>query len=205
MLWGRRAKSGWWRLAMNGDRSPKNGDPDEDLLGRVAAGDVKATRALISRQLPRILAVATRMLGDANEAEDVAQETFLRVWRNAGGWRQRNARFSTWIHRVTINLCYDRLRRRKHVLAEDPPDVPYEGPAPDAGLLSEDDPGKRVEWATQMIAPRQREAIILVYYQAMSNAEAAAIMEISVDALESLLARGRRSLQTLLLKERIDD
>ncbi|HEY0121008.1 MAG TPA: RNA polymerase sigma factor [Rhizobium sp.] len=190
---------------MKGDRPPKDGDPDEDLLGRIAAGDVPATRVLISRQLPRILAVATRMLGDASEAEDVAQETFLRVWRNAGSWRRRDARFSTWIHRVAINLCYDRLRRRKHALAEDPPDVRYEGPAPDAGLLSEDDPGKRVERAMQMIAPRQREAIILVYYQAMSNVEAAAIMDVSVDALESLLARGRRSLQTLLLKERIDD
>lgn len=190
---------------MNGDRPAKSDDADETLLGRIAAGDTGAMRMMISRQLPRIVAVATRMLGDASEAEDVAQETFLRVWRNAGGWRQRDARFSTWIHRVAINLCYDRLRRRKHVLAEDPPDVPYEGPAPDAGLLSEDDPNRRVERAMQMIAPRQREAIILVYYQAMSNAEAAAIMDVSVDALESLLARGRRSLQMLLLKERIDD
>ena len=191
-------------MSMKWDRAPKSGDPDEDLLGRIAAGDVPAMRVMITRQSPRIIAVATRMLGDATEAEDVAQETFLRVWRNAGGWRQRNARFSTWVHRVAINLCYDRLRRRKDVLAEQPPDVEYEGPAPDAGLLSEDDPSRRVERAIQMIAPRQREAIILVYYQALSNAEAAEIMDVSVDALESLLARGRRSLQVLLLKERGD-
>lgn len=190
---------------MNWDRVPKEGDPDEDLVIRIAAGDAPAMRVLISRQLPRIMAVATRMLGDAGEAEDVAQETFLRVWRNADRWRRRNARFSTWVHRVAINLCYDRLRRRKDVFAQHPPELPYEGPSPDAGLMSEDDPGRRMEQALQMIAPRQREAIVLVYYQAMSNAEAAAIMDITVDALESLLARGRRALQALLLKERVDD
>lgn len=189
---------------MKRDRTPENGDPDGDLLGRIAAGDVPAMRAMVTRQLPRILSVATRMLGDAAEAEDVAQETFLRVWRNAGGWRQRNARFSTWVHRVAINLCYDRLRRRKDVFTEHPPDIEYEGPAPDAGLMNEDDPSRRVEGAMQLIAPRQREAIVLVYYQALSNAEAAAIMDVTVDALESLLARGRRSLQVLLLKEQSD-
>ncbi|MDR6902665.1 RNA polymerase sigma-70 factor (ECF subfamily) [Rhizobium miluonense] len=193
-----------WRLSMKWDRAPKSGDQDEDLLGRIAAGDVSAMRMMVARQLPRIVAVATRMLGDAAEAEDVAQETFLRIWRNAGGWRQRNARFSTWVHRVAINLCYDRLRRRKDVLAEHPPDIEYEGPAPDADLMSEDDPSRRVERALQMIAPRQREAIILVYYQALSNVEAAEVMDVSVDALESLLARGRRSLQGLLLKDEGD-
>ncbi|MFJ6326002.1 MULTISPECIES: RNA polymerase sigma factor [unclassified Rhizobium] len=199
-----RSNFGRWRLSMKRDRAPENGDLEGDLVARIAAGDVPAMRMMVTRQLPRILSVATRMLGDAVEAEDVAQETFLRVWKNAGGWRQRNARFSTWVHRVAINLCYDRLRRRKDVLAESPPEIEYEGPAPDAGLMSEDDPSRRVELAMQMIAPRQREAIILVYYQALSNVEAASIMEISVDALESLLARGRRSLQALLLKEQGD-
>ncbi|NLS00613.1 RNA polymerase sigma factor [Rhizobium sp. P38BS-XIX] len=189
---------------MKRDRTPESGDPDEDLLGRIATGDAPAMRTMVARQLPRILSVATRMLGDAAEAEDVAQETFLRVWRNAGGWRQRNARFSTWVHRVAINLCYDRLRRRKDVLAEHPPEIGYDGPGPDAGLMREEDPSRRVERALQAIAPRQREAIVLVYYQALSNAEAAAIMDVSVDALESLLARGRRSLQVLLLKEQSD-
>ncbi|TXI06388.1 MAG: RNA polymerase sigma factor [Rhizobium sp.] len=191
-------------MSMKWDREPKSVDPDEDLLHRIAAGDAPAMRTMVARQLPRIVAVATRMLGDAAEAEDVAQETFLRVWRNAAGWRQRNARFSTWVHRVAINLCYDRLRRRKDVLSGDPPEIVYEGPAPDAGLMSEDDPSRRVERAMQKIAPRQREAIVLVYYQALSNAEAAEIMDVSVNALESLLARGRRSLQQLLLKEQGD-
>lgn len=189
---------------MKWDRAPKSGDPDEDLLGRIAAGDAPAMRIMVARQLPRIVAVATRMLGDATEAEDVAQETLLRVWRQAGGWRRGNARFSTWVHRVAINLCYDRLRRRKDVLAEHPPEIEYEGPAPDAGLMSEDDPFRRVEQAMQMIAPRQREAIVLVYYQTLSNAEAAEIMDVSIDALESLLARGRRALQLLLLREEGD-
>lgn len=180
-------------------------DPDEDLVRRMAAGDASALRAIVATKLPRLLALATRMLGDAGEAEDIAQEAFMRIWRHAGRWRQRGARFDTWIHRVTMNLCYDRLRQRRDVPAAESPEQLYGGPAPDAALMVDEEAGRRVEHALQAIAPRQREAIILVYYQAMSNIEAAAVMRISVDALESLLARGRRSLQTLLTKDQSDD
>ena len=86
-------------------------DPDEELVRRIGSGDDAAMQALVSRKLPRLLALARRMLGDAAEAEDVAQETFLRIWRNAARWRPGAARFDTWIHRVALNLCYDRLRR----------------------------------------------------------------------------------------------
>ena len=92
-------------------------DPDADLMRRVASGDAAAIQSLIGRKLPRVLALATRMLGDQVEAEDVAQELFLRVWRNASRWQSGKARFDTWIHRVTLNLCYDRLRRRKETPA----------------------------------------------------------------------------------------
>jgi len=85
-------------------------DPDADLVADVAAGDVRAMQALVTAKLPRIMALATRMLGDPAEAEDIAQETFLRIWKHAGTWRQGRAKFDTWIHRVALNLCYDRLR-----------------------------------------------------------------------------------------------
>lgn len=177
-------------------------DPDEELVRRVGTGDPAAVQTLVARKLPRILALAARMLGDPAEAEDVAQETFVRIWRHASSWRRGNARFDTWIHRVTLNLCYDRLRRRREWVTDDLPEIA--DPAPPADAHTRED-ARRVEQALQTIAPRQREAIILVYYQEMSNIEAAAALEISVDALESLLSRGRRSLHTILARDRSDE
>lgn len=180
-------------------------DPDEDLLRGVASGDPGAIRGIIAAKLPRLLAVATRMLGDPFEAEDVAQEAFVRIWRHAGRWNWQGARFDTWIHRVTMNLCYDRLRRRRQMPVGDPPDLADDGPMPDAALIPDDHTEQAVRLALRTIAPRQREAIVLVYYQGLSNQEAAAVMRISVDALESLLARGRRSMQASLLKGASND
>lgn len=82
-------------------------DPDEDLVRRVGQGDPAASQALVALKLPRIHALAQRMLGDATEAEDVAQETLLRAWRQAPKWAPGRARFDTWLHRVALNLCYD--------------------------------------------------------------------------------------------------
>ena len=172
-------------------------DPDEALLRRVAAGDERAVRDMVARKLPRLLCLATRLLGDRAEAEDVAQETLLRAWRQAPKWAPGRARFDTWLHRVGLNLCYDRLRRRREIATEAPPDRPDDGPAPDRGLLAMET-GARVEAALAKLPERQREAIVLCHYQEMTNIEAAALMEISVEALESLLARGRRGLRTAL-------
>lgn len=172
-------------------------DPDEDLVRRVGQGDPAATQTLVARKLPRILALAQRMLGDAVEAEDVAQETLLRAWKQAPRWTPGKARFDTWLHRVALNLCYDRLRRRREIPTETPPDRPDEGPAPDRGLLAAET-GARVTAALKRLPDRQREAIVLCHYQEMTNIEAAALMDISVEALESLLSRGRRALRQAL-------
>ena len=88
-------------------------DPDEDLVRRVGQGDPAAIQAMVARKLPRMLALAQRMLGDAAEAEDVAQEVMLRAWKQAPRWTPGQAKFDTWLHRVALTLCYDRLRRRR--------------------------------------------------------------------------------------------
>ena len=172
-------------------------DPDEELVRRVGRGDPAAIQAMVARKLPRMLALAQRMLGDAVEAEDVAQEAMLRAWKQAPRWQPGKAKFDTWLHRVGLNLCYDRLRRRREVPTETPPDRPDEGPAPDQGLLSAE-LGVRVDAALGRLPERQREAIVLCHYQELTNIEAAGLMEISVEALESLLSRGRRALRQAL-------
>lgn len=172
-------------------------DPDEALLARVAEGDPAAVRALVARKLPRVMALGQRMLGDVAEAEDVAQETFVRAWKQAPGWRTGQARFDTWLHRVTLNLCYDRLRRRREVSVAEPPEQVDQGPRPDRGLEALDI-GRRVAAAMSGLPDRQREAVTLCHYQELSNIEAAAVMGVSVEALESLLARGRRALRGAL-------
>lgn len=172
-------------------------DPDEALLAAVAQGDPAAVRALAARKLPRLLALAGRMLGEASEAEDVAQEAMIRAWRQAPIWKPGVARFDTWLHRVTLNLCYDRLRRRREIVTDAPPEQADDGPAPDRGLEAAD-VGRRVAAAMGALPDRQREAVALCHYQDLTNIEAAAIMGVSVDALESLLSRGRRALRAAL-------
>lgn len=172
-------------------------DPDGELVMRAGRGDPAAAQALVARKLPRVLALASRMLGDAGEAEDVAQDTMLRVWRHAPSWRPGKARFDTWLHRVTLNLCYDRLRKRRDTLIAAAPDRPDEGAPPDRGLHAAD-VGRRVDVALQALPTRQREAVVLCHYQELGNIEAAELMGVSVEALESLLSRGRRALRSTL-------
>lgn len=172
-------------------------DPDEDLVRRVGEGDPAAIQAMVARKLPRMLTLAQRMLGDAAEAEDVAQEAMLRAWRQAPRWTPGQARFDTWLHRVGLNLCYDRLRRRREIATDVFPERIDDGPAPDRGLLAAET-GAQVQAALSRLPERQREAIVLCHYQELGNIEAAALMEISVEALESLLSRGRRALRTAL-------
>ncbi|WP_455924554.1 RNA polymerase sigma factor [Pseudomonas putida] len=174
-------------------------DPDIELLARIGNNETAAVNEMVSRKLPRLLALASRLLGDADEARDVAQESFVRLWKQAARWRPGQARFDTWLHRVALNLCYDRLRRRReHLLDEaalgevvDPAGAPEDH-------LQVDDQSERIAQALAALPERQREAIVLQYYQELSNIEAAALMDISVEALESLLSRARRNLRSYL-------
>lgn len=179
-------------------------DPDAGLVARVGRGDEAATRMLVGAKLPRILALARRMLGDATEAEDVAQETFVRAWRQAAGWRPGAARFDTWLHTVTLNLCRDRLRRRRETVIPELPEIADPAPPADAAL-DETAQASAVQAAITALPERQREAILLVHYQDLTNIAAAEAMEISVEALESLLSRGRRALRATFAARDIRD
>lgn len=177
----------------------KETDPDVELLARIGNNEPAAVNEMVTRKLPRLLALAGRLLGDADEARDVAQESFLRIWRQAAHWRSGEARFDTWLHRVVLNLCHDRLRRRKARPLTDKEAAELVDSSPSAeDQLHGQDRSDRVAAALAALPERQREAIVLQYYQELSNSDAAALMNISVEALESLLSRARRQLRSQL-------
>jgi RNA polymerase sigma-70 factor, ECF subfamily len=179
------------------DSNPETGRTlDAELIGRARAGERAALRRMVDDHLPSITRFAFRMLGDRAEAEDVAQETFLRLWRELDRWEPR-ARLSTWLHRVAHNLCVDRLRARRQVRLTDDAEVadPQEGVA---ARLESLERTEALSGALGALPERQRAAVTLVYHQGLSNREAADVLGVEVDALESLLARGRQGLRKLL-------
>jgi RNA polymerase sigma-70 factor (ECF subfamily) len=166
-----------------------------ELMRRTASGDAAAFRALADAHLSKIMNFAYRLLHDPSEAEDVAQETFLRLWKDAARFEPR-ARVTTWLHRIAHNLCVDRLRGRREQPSEmlDEERTSLEP----GGLLDRKQVARQVEQALAELPERQRAAITLVHYQGLGNGEAAEVLDIGVEALESLLSRGRKSLREKL-------
>ena len=174
---------------------------DEALMALYANGDRAAALALTQRVTPRVLAYATRLLGgDRAEAEDVAQETMLRLWRVAPDWRQGETRVTTWAYRVATNLCIDRQRSRRrkgHVDLDDAPELPEPGPGAESRLQD----AQRLDAlhiALAALPDRQRQAVVLRHIEGLTNPDIAQILEIGVEAVESLTARGKRALAALL-------
>ena len=172
-------------------------DPDAEEVAKAGRGDRDAAARLIARHSAKLFALAQRMLASRAEAEDVVQEVFLRLWTHAGRWRPGGAKFETWLYRVTLNQCYDRLRRRPTQPLDEAIEVADEAAQPGAGL-DESQLGQEVARALEMLPERQRAAILLCHFKECGNIEAAEIMGLSVEALESLLARGRRALRSRL-------
>lgn len=179
--------------------------PDDALLVLYANGDGAAARVLTARLAPRVLAQAARMLGDRAEAEDVAQEAMLRLWRVAPEWRQGEAKVTTWLYRVTANLCTDRLRRRRGGMAD--LDTIPEPVDPAMGADEAIQTRARMDAlqeALNQLPDRQRQAVVLRHIEGLGNPEIAAILDISTEAVESLTARGKRALARLLAERRED-
>ncbi|MEM7060168.1 MAG: RNA polymerase sigma factor [Pseudomonadota bacterium] len=175
---------------------------DAVLLERFAAGDQSAARDLADQLLPGALRQAYRMLGDQAEAEDVAQDAMLRLWKQASDWRAGEARVSTWLYRVVHNLCIDRIRKRRpQVRVEDAPE-PVD---PDPSVLdrmAQSEQSKAVAAAIAELPERQRQALVLRHFEGMSNPAIGEALECSVEAVESLLARARRALAKKMSEER---
>lgn len=177
---------------------------DEALLVLYANGDPDAARVLAQRLVPRVLGYAARLLADRTEAEDIAQEAMLRLWRVAPDWRQGEARVSTWIYRVATNLCTDRLRMRKRRQTDalDLVAEPEDSAPAVVTTLIEADRMAALTAALAALPDRQREAVVLRHIEQLTNPEIAEILQIGVEAVESLTARGKRALTAALATHR---
>ncbi|MFT4701155.1 MAG: RNA polymerase sigma factor (sigma-70 family) [Yoonia sp.] len=177
---------------------------DAALLAAYASGDRDAAQALASRLLPGVLGQATRMLSDRIEAEDVAQDAMMRLWKIAPDWRDGEAQISTWLYWVVANLCTDRLRKRKRsgAIGMDQVAEPAD-PAP--GAPEQIQTNARMAALSDALAQlpeRQAQAVALRHLDGLANPEIAEIMDISVRSVESLTARGKRALASLLASRR---
>lgn len=176
-------------------------ESDEALLMRYAAGEQAAARALTLRLTPRVYAHACRLLGIPAEAEDVTQEALLRLWQIAPRWRPGEALVTTWLYRVVANLCTDRLRRARGVALDAIPE-PEDDQASVAARMQQQSRAVALQAALDRLPDRQRQAVILRHIEGLPNPQIAEIMQIGVEAVESLTARGKKALSADLVGKR---
>ncbi|WP_425414160.1 sigma-70 family RNA polymerase sigma factor [Pleomorphomonas koreensis] len=179
--------------------------PSEDdlLLMRIAADDRDAFARLVERHADRGFALALRILKNSDDAEDVVQDSFLKLWTHRKRMEIGRAKFSTWLYRVITNRCIDLRRKPAMDDIETAPEVADE--AEDAlSRLHRASMTSLLEAALSRLPDQQRIAVILSYHEAMSNAEIAEVMETTVMAVESLLKRGRQQLRKHLVRSEDD-
>lgn len=170
---------------------------DAFLVKRAGRGDAAAFRIIVERHLAAVVGIARRMLNDDAEAEDIAQEALVRLWRAAADLDIGPSGARPWLRRVVSNLCIDRIRASQRTEVTD--EVPEIEAEPDQLRgLSDMDLSARVDAALKRLPERQRLALTLFHYEGMSQIEIGEIMGVSDEAVESLLGRARRTLKAAL-------
>jgi RNA polymerase sigma factor (sigma-70 family) len=176
---------------------PIGGTDDDSFMARVVVRDAEAFRALADRHGSVPYRIAYRMTGDAAEAEDIAQEAFLRLWDKAPRWRAGESGVAAWLTRVAMNLSLDRLRRRRFASHEPPPERADEDPRADEAIEAEQS-AAAVRAGIAALSERQRAAIVLTYYEEVPNRTAAEMLNMNLKGFESLLFRARAALRDAL-------
>jgi RNA polymerase sigma-70 factor (ECF subfamily) len=170
---------------------------DEILLERMKNDDHEAYRQLVERHIDRAYGLALRVLKNAADAEDVTQDSFIKAWQHRKTWEAGRAKFETWLYRVIVNRCIDLQRRPKNDWLDDVPE-PADDAADSVELIQRSQVNGRLEDAMGRLPAQQRTALVLSYYEGLSNMEVADVMGTTVSAVESLLKRGRQGLRALL-------
>ena len=187
-------------LGSHNARDPFNGREqgkmEQQWIEAASKGDKVAFGKLVTKHLPAIHALAKRMLGSDAEAEDIAQDVLIGLWRDLSSYDCEKAQLSTWIYRITSNRCIDTLRKRRPDQLDDDFDQPV--PEHQENELFNKQLAALVGEQMDQLPPRQKLALILFHYNGHSLNEIADIMESSSDAVESLLARARRQLKKVL-------
>lgn len=173
---------------------------DEDLVRRFRAGESEAFTDLVRRHQQRVFSLCVRVLGDQDAAADVAQETFLTVLRKLDGFRG-DAAFTTWLHRVAVNACYDELRKRTrrpmlHVATGDGPD--HEPGLPVVDHADEVAGTHDVATALTTIPEEFRVAVVLADVQDMAYEQIAQVLDVPIGTVKSRVHRGRLALASAL-------
>ena len=184
-------------MALDASQNPE----DAELLARFAQGDRAAAQVLTARLAPVVFAQAFRMLGDRAEAEDITQDSLLRLWHAAPDWQAGQAKVTTWLYRVTSNLCIDKMRKRKRQSSDAVPEMPDDGPDMER-RLQDRARAQALRAALGGLSEHQKQAMTLRHLEGLSNPDVAQIMQISVEAVESLMSRGKRSLAHALAPQK---
>lgn len=191
---------------------------DEELMRAVCNGDQSAYQTIVKQHLKSISHYAFRLLGNQKDTEDITQETFLKLWIKAEKWQPEKAKLSTWLHRITHNLCVDYLRKHGNTQTQEniEDEVDRQAEWHDSNRTTDKSDAreetdekaekqKRLKAAISELPEAQRSALMLCHYSGFSNKEAAAIMNISVKALESAISRTKRSLRKQLQGDENND
>lgn len=178
-------------------------DSDDVLLERIAGNDQNAFRLLVERHIDRAFGLALRILNNRADAEDIVQDTLLKIWLHRGRWESGRAKFSTWLYRVVTNRCIDYRRQPRTEDLEQVPEVADAKPLP-LEELHKHKVSSLLDAAMERLPDQQRIALILSYHENMNNGEVAEVMQTTVMAVESLLKRGRQKLRELLRRSEKD-
>lgn len=179
-------------------------DSDESLMAGVKRRDHQAFATLVQRHTDRFYAGAYRMLGRSEEAEDIVQDAFLKLWNNPSIWKDgKGAKFTTWFYRIVTNLCIDHMRKHKRLTSSEVLDSFESGDVLQDTDLQEREERAHLEEAIQALPDKQKAALNLCFYEEMSNKDAAEILDVNVKALESLLMRAKAGLRDELIRKNI--
>jgi RNA polymerase sigma-70 factor (ECF subfamily) len=181
--------------------SPSMPEPEIEWMARIRDGDMEAFRLLVEAHQSRVINTISKLLGSDAEAEDLAQQVFIRVWRSASRY-QPTAKFTTWLFRIARNLVFNELRRRKHLVEqqEDSSELAERAEREPDRVLLEGELQKAIQNAIQELPEAQRIAIVLRRYEEMPYEEIARVMGTTVPAVKSILFRARAELREKLAK-----
>lgn len=174
--------------------------PDEVLVQQLKLGHEEALAVLVTRHQRRFYSLAFRYLARRQDAEDIVQDAFLRLWKHPEAWQDdRSTRFTTWFYRIIVNLCLDELRKKKPYQIPEGWDTEDTSDSQNTVLVLETRRQQALlEQAIQQLPERQRTALNLCFYEDISNQEAADIMGVPIKTLQSLLMRAKQNLKESL-------